>query len=120
MTDHNADTETSFSDAAAALTERATFDGTVELGGQKLPIRVREPELGELEAIEADLPEDAEDVDVAREMIDEYLVRPDINPGELGITRALALFTGMRNTWQQSEAFEEARAELELDEEGNA
>lgn len=105
-----------FEDAAAALTERATFDGSVSVDGQDVPIRVREPELGELEEIEAGLSEDAEDVDVAREMIDRYLMRPDIDAGDLGITRALMLFAAMRDTWQQAEAIADARAELELDE----
>jgi len=104
--DHNADTEVGFAEAADLLSERATFDGTVSLEGRQLPIRVREPKLGELEEIEAGLPNDAEEVDVAREMLNEYLLRPEIAAEDLGITRALALFAGMRQTWQQAEAFE--------------
>jgi hypothetical protein len=113
--DHNADTDVGFAEAAEVLSERATFDGTVTLDGRELPIRVREPKLGELEEIEAELPDDAEEVDVAREMLDEYLLRPDIAAEDLGLTRALALFTGMRQTWQQAEAFEEVREELPVD-----
>jgi len=105
--------------AAAALTERATFEGTVEVDGQVLPIRVAEPQLGELEEIEEELPEDAEEVDAAREMIDRYLIRPEIDAGDLGLTRAMALFVAMRETWQQADAFDEARAEMPLDDEGN-
>jgi hypothetical protein len=116
MTDeHNADTNIGFGEAADLLTERATFDGTAELEGQQLPIRVREPQLGELEKLEADLPDDAEDVDVAREMVDEYLVKPDIDASTLGVSRAMCLFLGMRSTWQQADAFEEARDELPVD-----
>lgn len=116
MTDeHNADTEIGFGEAADLLTEQATFDGVAELEGQKLPIRVREPELGELEELEAELPEDAEEVDVAREMVDEFLIKPEIDPSALGVSRAMSLFLGMRSTWQQADAFEEARAELEID-----
>jgi hypothetical protein len=114
--EHSADTEVSFEEAADLLTERATFDGVASLNGEKLPIRVREPELGELEEIEAGLPEDAEAVDVAREMIDEYLMQPEIDTSSLGITRALALFTAMQQTWQQADAFEEAQQLMELDE----
>jgi len=113
--DHNADTDVGFGEAADLLTEQATFDGVVELEGQKLPIRVREPQLGELEELEAELPDDAEDVDVAREMVDEFLIRPEIDPSTLGVTRAMSLFIGMRSTWQQADAFEEAREALELD-----
>jgi hypothetical protein len=113
---HNADTEMGFDEAADLLSERATFDGTATLEGRQLPIRVREPELGELEEIEANLPDDAEEIDAAREMIDEYLIQPDIEPATLGITRALAIFAGMQQTWQQTEAFTDARDALELDE----
>jgi hypothetical protein len=119
MTDeHNADTDVGFGEAADLLTEQATFDGVAELEGQKLPIRVREPQLGELEELEAELPDDAEDVDVAREMVDEFLIRPEIDPSTLGVTRAMSLFLGMRSTWQQADAFEDARAALEV-EQGN-
>lgn len=112
-------TDTDFDDAAAALTERATFDGTVSLNGTTYPIRVQEPRLGELEAIEQDLPEDAEEVDAAREMVDRYLEKPDIDASNLGVTRAMTLFIGMRETWQQADAFEDAVEEMPLDDEGN-
>lgn len=108
-----------FEETAAVLTDRATFDGEVEIDGQILPIRVREPELGELEAIEQELPDDAEEVDAAREMIDRYLIRPEIDAGDLGITRAMALFVAMRESWQQADAFEAATDEMPLDDEGN-
>lgn len=114
--EHNSDTELGFSEAADILTESATFDGVADVGDVRIPIRVREPDLGEIEALEADLPDDAEDVDVAREMVDDFLVKPDLDPSDLGITRAMALFTAMRETWQQTEAFESAREDLPLDE----
>lgn len=109
----------SFEEGAALLTDRATFEGTVQIDGATIPIEVDEPTLGELEEIEAGLPDDAEEVDVAREMIDKYLERPDIEATTLGITRALALFAGLQQTWQQADAFQDAKAEMELPE-GNA
>jgi len=109
-----------FADAAAALTERATFDGTVSLDGTRYPIRVQEPQLGELEAIEAELPDDAEEVDAAREMVDRYLLEPDIDASNLGLTRAMALFGAMRETWEQADAFQDAVEAMPLDDEGNA
>ena len=110
------DADIGFDEAADLLTDRATFDGTAEIDGQTIPIRVREPTLGELEEIEAELPDDAEEVDAAREMVDEYLLKPDIDATDLGITRAMALFLGMRRTWQQTDTFDDVREELELDE----
>jgi len=109
----------SFEEGAALLTDRATFEGAVQIDGKTIPIEVDEPTLEELEEIEAGLPEDAEEVDVAREMVDRYLVRPDIEAKTLGITRALALFAGLQQTWQQADAFEQAKAEMDLPE-GNA
>lgn len=110
------DADVTFEEAADLLTERATFDGTAKVGDQMIPIRVREPTLGGLEEIEAELPEDAEEVDAARELIGEYLLQPKVAAKDLGITRAMALFLGMRRTWQQTDAFDDVRDELDLDE----
>jgi len=109
----------SFEEGAALLTDRATFEGTVQIDGATIPIEVDEPTLEELEEIEAGLPEDAEEVDVAREMVDRYLVRPDIEPETLGITRALAVFAGLPQTWQQALLELAERAETYLEYEQN-
>ena len=115
--DSDSDDVLNFDDAADVLTERAQFDGTATVGGQTVPIRVREPTLGELEEIENGLPDDAEEVDVARAIIDDYLVKPEgIAGNDLGITRAMALFSGMVQAWQQTDEFEGAVEELGLDE----
>jgi hypothetical protein len=106
----------SFEKGAALLTDRATFEGTVQIDGATIPIEVDEPTLEELEEIEAGLPEDAEEVDVAREMVDRYLRRPEIEAKTLGVTRALAVFAGLQQTWKQADAFEQAKAEMELPE----
>lgn len=116
MSENTPDADVTFEEAADLLTERATFDGLAEIGDQTIPIRVREPTLGGLEEIEAGLPDDAEEVDAARELIDEYLLEPTVAAKDLGITRAMALFVGMRRTWQQTDAFDDVREELDLDE----
>lgn len=108
---------TDYSRTAEALSGRTTFEGTVDIDGEALPIKVQEPTIEGLEEIEEErTPEDADEVDIAKEMINEYLVEPDISAASLGVTRALKLFAAMQETFQQAGAVAEARDEMPLDE----
>lgn len=110
MTDYN------FDDAARALESRDTLTGTFDLGGDEYPLEVREPTLDELEELEAGLADQADEVEAIREMVDQYLLAPEVQPGDVGISKLRALFGGMREAWEAGEAFDEARAEMPLDE----
>lgn len=106
------------SDAHDILTSRETFETDVDLGADTVTIEVKEPTLGELDAIEAEMPDDAEEIDLARRMVDEYLVEPDLAGDELGLTKALAVYSAMQTAFQSSDAIENAREAMPL-EEGN-
>jgi len=101
--------------AAEALTQRQHFDHYVEVDGDQIPITVREPTLGELEEIEQGLPDDAEEIDAARRIIDRYLEAPAIDANDLPMGRAMALFYAMQEAWQQSDVFEQAREEMPVE-----
>jgi hypothetical protein len=105
-----------YSATADALTGRSTLETTVKLDGDSLPVEMREPDLGELDAIEEDLPEDAEDIDVAREMIDRLLLKPEVNAEDIPMSRALALMAEMQSAIQSSDAVQRAQEQMPLDE----
>lgn len=98
------------------LTSRSTFEATVDLGSDTVEITVEEPLLEELDEIDEELPDSAQEVDYARSFIDSFLVEPDVRGEQLGMTKALAVFSGMQRAIQNSPAIENARAEMGLDE----
>lgn len=105
-----------YSATADALTGRSTLETTVHLEGDSLPIEMREPDLGELNEIEEDLPDDAEDIDVAREMVDRLLLKPEVEPEDIPMSRALALMAEMQAAIQESDAVQRAQEQMPLDE----
>lgn len=105
---------TEYDATADALTADSALDGEVELDGDTFPISVDEPTLGELEAIENELGEEAEEIDFARRMIDEYLLEPDIPADDIPMTRALALYQAMQSAYMQSDTIQDAREKMTL------
>ena len=112
----NSDThDHDFEDAARALETRETLEGTFTVGGETYPLVVEEPTLGELEELEDDLGEDADEEAVIRRMIENYLVDPEVDPDAMGVSKLRPLFEGMQEAFQNGEAFEAAEAEMPLD-----
>jgi hypothetical protein len=106
---------TDFTDTARALETRDKLDGSFEIGGQSYPIQLREPTLGELEGIDAELSDEADEVDAIRRIVDEFLVAPDIDPDDIGVGKLRSLFVGMRETWESSDDIEAATEEMPLE-----
>jgi hypothetical protein len=111
--DHNHD----FDDAVRALETRQMLDGSFSLNGNEYPLRIQEPTLGELEDIDAESGPDAGEAEVIRRIADRYLEAPAVDVDEIGVSKLFALFEGMRETWEQSDAFADAREEMPV--EGN-
>jgi len=111
--DHNHD----FDDAVRALETRQMLDGSFSVNGNEYPLRIQEPTLGELEDIDAESGPDAGEAEVIRRIADRYLEAPAVDVDEIGVSKLFALFEGMRETWEQSDAFAEARGEMPV--EGN-
>jgi len=105
-----------YSATANALTGRSTLETSVELDGESHPLKIREPDLGELNDIEGELPDDADDVDVAREMINRFLLQPEVPPGDIPMSKALALMAEMQSAIQQSDAVQQAQEKMPLNE----
>jgi len=112
--------EHTFDDAARALETRDTLRGTFEIGGEEYPLEVQEPTLGELDELEADLGEEAGEEELIRELIDRYLVRPEVDADDTGISKLRPLFEGMQAAFQGGDVFDDAEAAMPLDDEGNA
>jgi len=112
-TDHSHD----FDDAARALETRQILDGSFSLDGDEYPLRIQEPTLGELEDIDDEAGPDADEAEIIREIADRYLEAPVVDVDEIGVSKLFALFEGMRETWEQSDAFANAREEMPV--EGN-
>jgi len=114
-TDHNHDYD--FDDAARALETRQILDGSFSIDGDEYPLRIQEPTLGELEEIDAESGPDADEAEVIRRIVDRYLEAPVVDVDEIGVSKLFSLFKGMRQTWEQSDAFANAREEMPV--EGN-
>jgi hypothetical protein len=110
-------TDTDFADAARALETRDRLTGSFEVGGEEYPLELREPTLGELEEIDAELADEADEVEAIRRIVGEYLIRPEVDVGDIGVGKLRALFLGMRSTWEELGAYEAAREEMPV--EGN-
>lgn len=109
--------ENTFDDAARALESRDVLRGSFELRGETFPLELREPTLGELDEIERELSDDAEEIELYRELIDRYLETPEVDPDDMGVGKLEALFTGMRRAWEESDVIDEATEQMPL--EGN-
>jgi hypothetical protein len=115
MTDHT-DTErrTDFDAAARALETRDTLRGEFTINGETYDLLIREPTLGELQELEDDLGGEADEAEAIREMVDEYLEQPQIDPDAVGVSKLFALFEGMREAWQAADVFDEAESEMPI------
>ena len=108
MSDH------SYDDAARALETRDVLAGTFEVGGEEYPLETREPTLGEIEQMEADL-EDTDELEQIQAFVDEYLEAPRVDPDKLGLSKLRALFDGMRAAWNDMETIEDAEAAMPVE-----
>jgi hypothetical protein len=111
--------DNTFDETARALTSRDELNGTCEINGDELPIRVAEPTIGELEAIEEEVGADGDETDAIREMVSRYLVAPEVSADDIGVSKLYALFDAMNATWQQGEVFDEAEEAMPV-EQGNS
>jgi len=109
--------DNTFDDAARALESRDVLRGSFDLRGETYPLELREPTLGELDEIEQGLSDDAEDIDLYRELVGRFLEAPDVAADDMGIGKLEALFAGMREAWDNSDVIEEATKQMPL--EGN-
>lgn len=110
-------TDKDFDAAARALETRDRLEGSFDLDGVSYDLELQEPTLGELEEIEEDLAAGDDEVEAIRQIVDEFLIQPEIDPDDIGVGKLQKLFIGMKETWLEMGDFEEAREQMPV--EGN-
>ena len=116
MTDHTP------SDGAAALTSTDDLvDGEFRLDGETYPMTVHdvtEAELNDLEDVGAE--EDMTDLGEKRYVIDEYLVKPDVDADAIKNPRKVnVLFMSMLACWGGKGDIADAFGDMQIDADGN-
>jgi len=107
--------DTDFDAAARALESRDRLAGSFTVGDEEFPLELREPTLKELETIEAELNDGADEAEAIRRIVDEFLEEPAVSADDIGVSKLRALFEGMRETWESTEQFDAAREEMPLE-----
>jgi len=100
------------SELTQALAADQTEATSVTIDGEEFEITVRIPKTGELEAIDEELPEDASEGQIAQAVAERFI--QEELPEQMPLPRAIKLQTVVMETVQSSEAFEEARDQLQL------
>jgi len=104
---------------ADVLTSSRTLTGELSVGDETIGIEMTEPSFDDLERVEADLSGDADDVELAREYINEFLTRPAVEAQHIPVGKALRLFARMQELIAESSDIDAALEGMPLDDEGN-
>jgi hypothetical protein len=104
---------------ADVLTSSRALSGELSLGDETITIEMSEPSFDDLEQVEEGLSGEADDVELAREYIDEFLVQPDVEAQHIPVGKALRLFARMQELIAESSDVDAALEEMPLDDEGN-
>lgn len=109
MTDQN------FDATAEWLESRDSIVREIERDGDSFPIEVQDITQDELEALEDRAAEDPEaEAEVIRRAIDEYLIRPDVDPSQVPMSKRQTLWFAMQMAWSGIEDIQAAMDELEI------
>lgn len=105
--------------ADAATQDRQTLSETIRgPDGEAYRLEVREPTIGEIERLERrEQDGDLSEIDVVRELWDRYLVAPDLDPDDVGVSWVETITTGMYRAFGGGDEIEAALDELAV--EGN-
>jgi len=96
---------------------RETYIGEWNWGGDTLPLKTEAPSIGELEDIESRLEDAGQEEEVMGELVDKYLVKPEVDPSEIDSPKLGALFAGLQVAW--SDAVDTSEIEERMPLEGN-
>jgi len=96
---------------------REEYVGDWTWNGQTLPLKTNAPSVGELEDIEERLEDAGQEEEVMRELVGDYLVKPEIDANTVDAPKLGALFAGMQMTW--SDAIDTSELEESMPVEGN-
>ena len=96
---------------------RGTYIGKWTWSGDTLPLKAKAPSVGELEDIEERLDDAGQEEEVMEELINDYLVKPEIDASSVDSPKLGALFAGMQVAW--SEAVDTSELEELMPVQGN-
>lgn len=103
-------------EAAAFLTSTEHVSGTVDVAGREIELTVREVDLAEVREIDQAMQAGER---TEQDIINEYLVEPDVNVDNLGIAKRHDLYVGINRVWMGGDVYDAAEAAMELPDEGN-
>jgi|APHM01.1.fsa_nt_gi hypothetical protein len=101
---------------ADILTSPDEITHECQIGGHEITLVIEEPTMGGLEEIDKELGDESQEADVAAEMVRRYLAEPDVDPSNMGLTKLLGVYAEMQSAIQTSDAIEDARDAMSLDE----
>lgn len=109
--------EDAWQEAQQVAESRETYVGEWSWNGTTLPLKTEAPSIGELEDIESRLEDAGQEEEVMQEIVDQYLVRPDVDANDIDSPKLGALFAGLQVAW--SDAVDTSEIEERMPLEGN-
>ncbi len=109
--------EDKWEQAQQVAESRDTYVGEWSWRGDTLPLKTEAPSMGELEEMEEELEQADNEEAVQGELVNKYLVRPEVDATDIEGPKLGALFVGMQTAW--SDAVDTSEIEERLPVEGN-
>jgi hypothetical protein len=103
-------------EAAAFLTSDDELTHTATVAGRDVDLVVEEVDLDEVRELNEQL--QAGEL-TERDVIDTYLLAPDVDTGAIGVSKRDDLFVGINEAWRGGDRYDDAEAAIETPDEGN-
>ena len=110
-------TNDKWAEAQKVAETREQYEGEWTWNGNTLPLLTNAPSVGELEDIEERLDDAGQEEEVMDGLVNDYLVKPEIDADSIDSPKLGALFAGMQVAW--SEAVDTSQIEDLMPVEGN-
>lgn len=117
MTNDTEFSEEKWQQAQSVAESRDEYIGEWNWGGETLPLKTEAPSVGELEDIESRLEDAGQEEEVMEELVDEYLVKPEVDADNIDSPKLGALFAGLQVAW--SDAVDTSEIEERMPVQGN-
>jgi len=109
--------DSAWQEAQTVAEQRETYIGEWNWNGKTLPLKTEAPSIGELEDIEGRLEDAGQEEEVMQEIVDSYLVKPEVDATDIDSPKLGALFAGLQVAW--SDAVDTSEIEDRMPLEGN-
>lgn len=105
--------------AADVLTGDVTLSTTVNVGGETIDIEFEDPTFDQLDGLEDDIDGDVNEFSLANKYIDEFLIDPDVDSGDIPMSKTLAVYRAMAEEIVTESGVNAAIDDMPMDGEGN-